>query len=111
MQSDFAKYDGIKSVLRIRWPKSSDFGPNSDDSTHRIIKSKNGFGLYSSKNLAERSRYSSSTRYTQKYEYEYVRVAIDALDYEYNHDARTQSPHLTNLIITTKPVFFFRKIT
>ena len=24
-----------------------------------------------------------------------VRVAIDALDYEYNHDARTQSPRLT----------------
>ena len=23
-----------------------------------------------------------------------VRVAIDALDYEYNHDARTQSPRL-----------------
>ena len=26
MQSDFAKYDGIKSNLRIRWRKSSDFG-------------------------------------------------------------------------------------
>ena len=24
-----------------------------------------------------------------------VRVAIDALDYEYNHDAQTQSPRLT----------------
>ena len=24
-----------------------------------------------------------------------IRVAIDALDYEYNHDARTQSPRLT----------------
>ena len=45
MQSDFAKSDGIKSDLRIRWPKSSDFGPKSDDSTHRIIKSKNGIGL------------------------------------------------------------------
>ena len=45
MQSDFAKSDGIKSDLSIRWPKSSDFGPNSDDSTHRIIKSKNGIGL------------------------------------------------------------------
>ena len=31
MQSDFAKSDGIKSDLRIRWPKSSDFGPKSDD--------------------------------------------------------------------------------
>ena len=45
MQSDFAKYDGIKSDLRIRWPKSSDFGPKSDDSTHRIIRSKNGIDL------------------------------------------------------------------
>ena len=45
MQSDFAKSDGIKSDLRIRWPKSSDFAPKSDNSTHRIIKSKNGVGL------------------------------------------------------------------
>ena len=40
-----SKLDGIKSDLRIRWPKSSDFGPKSDDSTHGIIKSKNGIGL------------------------------------------------------------------
>ena len=40
MQSDIAKSDGIKSDLRIRWPKSK-----SDDSAHRIIKSKNGIGL------------------------------------------------------------------
>ena len=45
MQSDIAKTDGIKSYLRIRWPKSSDFGPKPDDSTHRIIKSKNGIVL------------------------------------------------------------------
>ena len=45
IQTDFAKSDGIKSDLRIRWPKSSDFGRKSDDSTHRIIKSKNGFVL------------------------------------------------------------------
>ena len=45
MQSDFAKSDRIKLDLKIRWPKSSDFGPKSDDWTHRIIKSKNGFGL------------------------------------------------------------------
>ena len=45
MPTDFAKSDGIKSDLRIRWPKPSDFGPKSDDSTHRVIKSKNGFGL------------------------------------------------------------------
>ena len=69
------------------------FGPKSDDSTHGIIKSENGFGLWSSKNLAERNPYSSSTRYTKVRVR--VRVAIDALDYEYNHDARTQSPRLT----------------
>ena len=55
MQSDCTKSDGIKSDLRIRWPKSSDFGPKSDDSTHRTIKSKTGFGLQSSKNLTEQS--------------------------------------------------------
>ena len=44
LQPDFAKYDGIKSVLRIRWPKSSDFGPKADESTHRIIKWKKGIG-------------------------------------------------------------------
>ena len=32
----------------------------------------------------------------QQYEvYTKVRVAIDVLDYEYNHDARTQTPRLT----------------
>ena len=56
MQSDFAKSDGIKSDLRIRWPKLSDFASKSDDSTHRIIKSKNDIGLQSSKNLTEQSR-------------------------------------------------------
>ena len=56
MQSDFAKSDGINSDLIIRWPKSSDFGPKSDDWTHRIIKSKNGIGLSSSKILTEQSR-------------------------------------------------------
>ena len=45
MQSDFAKSDELKCNLIIRWPKSSDFGPESDDSTHRIIKSKNSIGL------------------------------------------------------------------
>ena len=56
MQSYFASSDGIKSDLRIRCPKSSDFGPKSDDSTNRILKSENGIGLYSSKNLAEQTR-------------------------------------------------------
>ena len=35
--SDIVKSDGMKSALRIRWPKS-DFGPKSDDSVHRILK-------------------------------------------------------------------------
>ena len=73
MGSDFAKSDGIKSDLRIRWSKSSDFDPKSDDSTHRIIKSKDGIGLQSSKNLAEQIRPGTAAvrgRYIQKYEYE-----------------------------------------
>ena len=45
MQTGFAKSDGIKSDSRIRWPKSSDFGPKSDESTHRILKSKIGISL------------------------------------------------------------------
>ena len=92
MQSGFAKADGIKSDLRIRWPKSSDYGPKSDESTHRIMKSKNGIGLQSSKNLAEQSRPGTAAVVHTKVR---VRVSIDALDSEYNHDARTQSPRLT----------------
>ena len=93
MQSDFAQSDGTKPDLRIRWLKSSDFAPKSNDSAHRIIKSKNGIGLQSSKNLTEQSRlvqqqYDVPTKVR-------VRVAIDALDYEYNHGARTQSPRLS----------------
>ena len=47
MKSDFAKKksDEINQTLIIRRPKLSDFGPKSDDSTHRIIRSKNGMGL------------------------------------------------------------------
>ena len=37
MQSDVAKYDGIKSYLRIPWPKR-EFGPKSDDSVHCILQ-------------------------------------------------------------------------
>ena len=55
MQSDFATSDGIKSDLRIGWPKSSDFGRKADDYTHRIIKSKNAIDLQSSTNLTEQS--------------------------------------------------------
>ena len=66
------------------------FGPKSDDSTHRIIKSKYGIGLQSSKNLTEQSRPGTAAVRNTK-----VRAGIDALDYEYNHDERTQSPRLT----------------
>ena len=48
MQSDSVKSDGANSDLRIRWPKSSGYGPKSDDSAHRILKSKKGIGLESS---------------------------------------------------------------
>ena len=84
MQSDRAKSEGTKSDLRIRWPKSSDFGPNSDDSAHGIIKSKNGHrsiiklkadwaepGIHGSlkADWAEPGIHSSSTRYIeQQYE-------------------------------------------
>ena len=72
MQSDFAKSDWIKSALRIRWPKSSDFGPKSEDSTHRTIKSKNGIGLQSSnRNLVSRAGLVQQQWCTLKYEYEY----------------------------------------
>ena len=71
MQSDCTKSDGIKSDLRIRWPKSSDFGPKSDDSTHRTIKSKNGIGLSSSKNLVSRAGLVQQQWCTLTYEYEY----------------------------------------
>ena len=63
LQSDFVKSDGIKSDLRIRWAKSSDFGPKSDDSTHRILKSKNGIALETSKNLTELSRPGAAAQY------------------------------------------------
>ena len=45
MKTDLANSDWIKYDLRIRWPKPSDFGPKSDDSTHRILKSENGICL------------------------------------------------------------------
>ena len=89
----YVQYDGISSDLRIRWSKSSVFGPKYHDSTHRIIKSKNGIGLQASKNLTEHGRPgTAAVRGTPE-----ARVAIDALDYEYNHDAgrsRRASPQL-----------------
>ena len=63
----------------------------SDGSAHRILKSKNVIGLQSSINQTEPSQ-------VQQQQYELhadVQLAIDALDREYNHDARTQSPHLS----------------
>ena len=94
MQSNFAKSNGIKSDLRIRWSKSSDFGRKSDDSTHQIIKSKNGNGVFNQVKI----QLSRAGLVQQQYEVHTkarVRVAIDALECEYNRDARTQSPRLT----------------
>ena len=90
MQSDIAKSKGIKSDQRIRSPKSSDFGRKFDGSAHRILKSKSGIGLQSRENLNEQSLVQQQYVLRTK-----VGVAIDALDYEYNHDARTQSPRLS----------------
>ena len=96
MQSDSAKSDGPKSVLKIRWPKSSGFVSKPDESAHRILKSKKASVFYSNTNLTEQSMgytacRSSSTRYMKQA----VRIAIDALNYEYNHGVRTQSPRLS----------------
>ena len=79
MQSDIAKSDVKESDLRIGWPTSS------DDSAHRTIKSKNGIGPKSSKKLTEQSLvYTAAVRGIHR------NTSSDALDYEYNHDARTQ---------------------
>ena len=42
MQSDYAKSDRHFLGLRIRRPKSSGFGSESNDLGHQIFKSKNG---------------------------------------------------------------------
>ena len=53
MQSDIiAKSDMITSDWESDGPRS-DFGPKSDDSARRILKSKNGIGLSLSSNWAE----------------------------------------------------------
>ena len=72
----------MAQVVRF-WPKVRRLDPSDYqiEKWHRSLVSKN---------LAERSRYSSSTRFAQKYEYD-----TQKYDYEYNHDARTQSPRLT----------------
>ena len=41
---EYANSDRESFDLRIRWPKSSDFGPKSDDLGHQIFKSKKGMG-------------------------------------------------------------------
>ena len=43
MQSDIAKSEGIKSDLRIRWPKSPDFGPKADDSAIGVSNRKTAY--------------------------------------------------------------------
>ena len=38
----YEKIDRMFLDLIIRWPKSSDLGPNSDGQDHQVFKSKNG---------------------------------------------------------------------
>ena len=45
LQSDVENSDGIRSDLRIRWLKSSDFRPKSNGSANRIPKSNDRIGL------------------------------------------------------------------
>ena len=68
------------------------FWAKSDDSARRILKSKNGIGLSPSKKMTEQSLVLVQQQYEGHTD---VRVTIDALNYEYNHDARTQSPRLS----------------
>ena len=58
-------------------------------------QSQNGIGLSSNKkDVTEQSLVQ------QQYEvHTHVRVTIDALDYEYNHDARTQSLRLSTATV------------
>ena len=95
MQSDIAQFDRKISDFRIRWPKSPEFGPQSkksEHSAHRIIKIKKTVSVINQVQIIL-----SRAWYTQQgYEvHTAVRVAIDALHYEHNHDARTQSPRLS----------------
>ena len=77
-----SKSDGIISYMRSRWPKSSEFGPKSDASAHRIL-SENSIGPQPSENITEQSMLLQ-----QQYELNTdVRVAINTLENEYNRDA------------------------
>ena len=72
-----------------------EFGPQSkksEHSAHRIIKIKKTVSVINQVQIIL-----SRAWYTQQgYEvHTAVRVAIDALHYEHNHDARTQSPRLS----------------
>ena len=72
----------FRSEKKMGLVMQTDFA-KSDESTHRIIKSKNGIGLQSSKNLAEQSGPgTAAVQQYQVYTKVRVRVAIDALDYE-----------------------------
>ena len=64
MQSESTKCDGTKSDLRIRCPKSSDFGPK-EDPVHRILESKNSIGQ--SRSLTEQTLVQEQYDVTQKY--------------------------------------------
>ena len=77
-------------------PKSSDFGQNPTtrpiDAAHRILGSKNGIRILLRKTITEQSLgYTACCNRSKSYIQQTVRVPIDALNYEYNHGARTQS--------------------
>ena len=91
MQSDFAKSDGIKSDLRIRWPNGQILPQNPTTrpiglSNRKMAPIFNQVKILLSRAGLVQQQYEVHTK---------VRVATDVLDYEYNHDARTQSPRLT----------------
>ena len=62
----------------------------SDDSDRRILKPKNGIDLSWSTNVTEQNLVQHQNEIHTD-----VRVIIDALENEYIHDARTQSPRLS----------------
>ena len=68
MQSDIGKSDGIKSDLKIPWPKP-DLDLKPDDSVRRILQIEMTSGFLSSKSvtkLLRRDWHSSSARFTRR---------------------------------------------
>ena len=93
IKSDFEKSDGIKSDLNTMaqvvrfWPNIRRLDPSDYQSKNRKMASVfNQVKICLSRAGLVQQQYKVHTK---------VRVAIDALDNEYNHDARTQTPRLT----------------